>query len=63
MVGNPEDFNTFVTDAERKGWGPGILSICNYNPHVNGVFDVLTPTQKGSCGNRTGRDLSIILGG
>ena len=46
MVGNPEDFNTFVTDAAQNGWGPGILPVCDYNPHVNGIFDVLTPRQK-----------------
>jgi len=46
MVKNPEDFNTFVTDAAQNGWGLGILPVCDYNPHVNGIFDVLTPGQK-----------------
>ncbi len=46
MVGTPEDFQTFVSDAAEKGWGLEILSVCDYNPHVNGIFDVLTPKQK-----------------
>ncbi len=46
MVGDPADFNTFVTDAAQKGWGLEILSVCDYNPHVSGIFDVLTPRQK-----------------
>ena len=46
MVGNPEDFHTFVSDAAEKGWGLEILSVCDYNPYVNGVFGVLTPRQK-----------------
>ncbi|MEI7434186.1 MAG: helix-turn-helix domain-containing protein [Methanomicrobiales archaeon] len=46
MVGTPEDFNTFVSDAAEKGWGLEILSVCDYNPDVSGVFDVLTPRQK-----------------
>jgi hypothetical protein len=46
MVGNPEDFHTFVSDAEEKGWGLEVLSVCDYNPHLDGVFDVLTPQQK-----------------
>jgi hypothetical protein len=46
MVGTPEDFQTFVSDAREKGWGLEILSVCDYNPGVSGVFDVLTPRQK-----------------
>ena len=46
MVGTPEDFHTFVSDATEKGWGLEILSVCDYNPGVSGVFDVLTPRQK-----------------
>jgi hypothetical protein len=46
MVGTPEDFHTFVSDAGEKGWGLEILSVCDYNPEVSGVFDVLTPRQK-----------------
>jgi hypothetical protein len=46
MVGNPEDFHTFVSDAQEKGWAFDILSVCDYNPHVNGIFDILTPKQK-----------------
>lgn len=46
MVGDPEDFHTFVSDAAEKGWGLEILSVCDYNPYVNGVFGVLTPRQK-----------------
>jgi hypothetical protein len=46
MVGDPEDFNTFVNDAAEKGWGLEILSVCDYNPHVSGIFDILTPRQK-----------------
>ncbi|HNI42446.1 MAG TPA: helix-turn-helix domain-containing protein, partial [Methanoregulaceae archaeon] len=46
MVGNPEDFHTFVSDAAEKGWGLEILSVCDYNPHVNGIFGVLTPKQR-----------------
>jgi len=46
MIGNPEDFNTFGSDAAEKGWGLEILSVCDYNPHVNGILDVLTPKQK-----------------
>jgi predicted DNA binding protein len=46
MVGDPEDFTTFVTDAAQKGWGLEILSVCEYNPYVDGIFDVLTSKQK-----------------
>ena len=46
MVGSPEDFHTFVTDAAKNEWGLEILSVCDYNPHVNGILDVLTPQQK-----------------
>lgn len=46
MVGSQEDFHTFVTDASEKGWGLEILSVCDYNPHVSGIFDILTPRQK-----------------
>ncbi len=46
MVGDPEDFSTFVKDAKEKGWGLDILSVCEYNPHVSGIFDILTPKQK-----------------
>jgi predicted DNA binding protein len=46
MVGDPEDFSTFVNDAAEKGWGLEILSVCDYNPEVTGIFDVLTPKQK-----------------
>ena len=46
MVKNPEDVNTFVTDAAQKGWGLEILSVCDYNPYVDGIFDILTPKQK-----------------
>jgi predicted DNA binding protein len=44
-VGDP-DFNTFVKDAAEKGWGLEILSINDYDPHVTGIFDILTPKQK-----------------
>jgi hypothetical protein len=46
MVGDPEDFNTFVKDAAEKGWGLEILSVCDYHPHVDAILDVLTPKQK-----------------
>ena len=46
MVGNPEDFHTFVSDAAEKAWGLEILSVCDYDPHVTGIFDILTPKQK-----------------
>jgi hypothetical protein len=46
MVGDPEDFSTFVKDAAEKGWGLEILSVCDYNPRVSGIFDILTPKQK-----------------
>ncbi len=46
MVGNPEDFHTFVSDAAEKGWKLEILSVGDYNPSVSGVFGVLTPKQK-----------------
>ena len=46
MVGTPEDFHTFVSDATEKRWGLEILSVCDYSPGVSGVFDVLTPRQK-----------------
>jgi len=46
MVGDPEDFSTFVQDAAEKGWGLEILSVCDYNPRVSGIFDILTPKQK-----------------
>jgi hypothetical protein len=46
MVGDPADFHTFVSDAGEKGWGLEVLSVCDYNPHLDGVFDVLTPQQK-----------------
>jgi predicted DNA binding protein len=46
LVGDPEDFHTFVSDAAEKGWGLEILSVCDYNPHVNGIFGVLTPKQR-----------------
>jgi hypothetical protein len=46
MVGDPEDFSTFVKDAAEKGWGLEILSVCDYNPGASGIFDILTPKQK-----------------
>ncbi len=46
MVGSPEDFHAFVSDAEEKGWGLEVLSVCDYDPHVDGIFGVLTPQQK-----------------
>lgn len=46
MVGTPEDFHTFVSDAAEKNWGLEILSVSAYNPSVNGIFEVLTPRQK-----------------
>lgn len=46
MVGDPEDFNTFVMDAAEKGWGLEILSVCDYYPDASGIFDILTPKQK-----------------
>ena len=46
MVGDPEDFTTFVKDAAEKGWGLEILSVCDYNPGASGIFDLLTPKQK-----------------
>ncbi len=46
MIGSPADFHTFVSDAREKGWGLEILSVCEYNPSVAGIFDVLTPKQK-----------------
>jgi hypothetical protein len=46
MVGDPEDFNVFVTDAAKKGWGLEILSVCDYIPDVHGIFDILTTKQK-----------------
>jgi hypothetical protein len=47
MVGNPEDFQTFVSDALDNGWKFDILSVCDYYPQVSGIFDILTPRQKG----------------
>ena len=46
MVGTPEDFHAFVADAHEKGWGLEILSVCDYNPEVSAIFDVLTARQK-----------------
>ncbi len=46
MVGDPEDFNTFVKDAGEKGWGLEILSVCDYIPEISGIFAILTPKQK-----------------
>jgi hypothetical protein len=46
MVGEPEDLHSFVTDAAKNGWGLEVLSVYDYNPHINGIFDVLTPKQK-----------------
>ena len=46
MVGDPDDFSTFVKDAAEKGWGLEILSVCDYNPGASGIFDILTPKQK-----------------
>jgi len=46
MVGDPEDFHTFVSDAAEKGWKLEILSVTDYDPHVRGIFDILTPRQK-----------------
>jgi hypothetical protein len=46
MVGDPEDLSAFVADAAKKGWGLEILSVCDYNPDVSGIFDILTPKQK-----------------
>ncbi|HNX16773.1 MAG TPA: helix-turn-helix domain-containing protein [Methanoregula sp.] len=46
MAGEPEDLNTFVKDAADKGWGLEVLSVSEYNPHVSGIMDVLTPRQK-----------------
>ena len=63
MVKNPEDVNTFVTNAAQKGGGPGILPVCDYNPHVNGIVTSSLPDKKRSCGNRTGWDFPIIPGG
>ena len=30
LIGNPEDFQTFVSDAREQGWGLEILSVCEY---------------------------------
>lgn len=46
IVGSSEDLHTFVSDAAKKGWGLEILSVCDYIPHISGIFDILTPTQK-----------------
>ena len=46
MVGDPEDFSTFVRDAAEKRWGLEILSVCDYNPGASGIFEILTPKQK-----------------
>ncbi len=46
MVGNPEDFSTFVRDAAERGWGLEILAVTDYIPDVSGIFDVLTSKQK-----------------
>ena len=46
IVGDPEDISTFVKDAADKGWGLEILSVCDYNPEISGIFDILTPKQK-----------------
>ena len=46
MVGEPEDFSTFVKDAAEKGWGLEILSVCDYYPDASGIFEILTPKQK-----------------
>ena len=46
MVGDSDDFHTFVSDAAENGWGLEVLSVCDYNPSVDGLFDVLTPQQK-----------------
>lgn len=46
MIGSSEDFHTFITDAREQEWGLEILSVCEYNPSVGGIFDVLTPRQK-----------------
>jgi hypothetical protein len=46
MVGDAEDFHTFVADAEEKQWQLEVLSVCDYNPNIDGIFDVLTPQQK-----------------
>lgn len=46
IVGSSEDLHTFVSDAAEKGWGLEILSVCDYIPHIPGIFDILTPTQK-----------------
>ena len=46
MVGDPEDFSTFVKDAAEKGWGLEILSVSDYNPGASGIFEILTPKQK-----------------
>jgi hypothetical protein len=46
MVGDPEDFHRFVSDAREKGWELEILSVCDYSPHITDIFNVLTPRQK-----------------
>jgi hypothetical protein len=46
LIGNPEDFHAFVSDARENGWGLEVLSVCEYNPSISGIFDVLTPRQK-----------------
>lgn len=46
MIGNPEDFHAFLADAREQGWGLEILSVCEYNPSISGIFDVLTSRQK-----------------
>ncbi len=46
MVGTPEDFNLFISDAIEKGWGLEILSMGTYNPEITAILDVLTPRQR-----------------
>jgi hypothetical protein len=41
----PSKVFTRVRGAE-KGWGLEILSVNDYDPHVTGIFDILTPKQK-----------------
>jgi hypothetical protein len=46
LIGTPEDFHTFISDAQEQGWGLEVLSVCEYTPSISGIFDVLTTRQK-----------------
>lgn len=46
IVGSPEELHTILDEARKKGWDTEILAVEEYNPHISGIFRVLTTKQR-----------------